>query len=106
MRRENNSKDRINMKCYFVWVGDPGYDWGDFVHGVSASKAKAMFWKIWSYEAEDYTWLRPIRVPELDNIPITEENIIKYLRDEEVLYEGESIDEWIPECKCSLCCGK
>lgn len=60
-------------KAYFVWAGDPGLDWGDHFHAESASKAKAKFWKVWSYEVEDYTCLRPIRCPMYDNGPFPDD---------------------------------
>ena len=91
------------MKGYYVWVGDPGYDWGDFTHGETASKAKARFWKSWSYEAEDYLYLRPIRVPFFDNKPITEESVLEYLKGEIDKETGDPFTEWLPSCKCPLC---
>ena len=74
------------MKAWFVWVGD---EWGDYVHGETASKAKSMFWKSWSSEAEEWINLRPRRIPYLDDVPIT----------------PESIDEtlWDIICDCPIC---
>ena len=88
-------------KAWFVWVGDPGLDWGDFVHGETDSKAKAMFWAEWSSTAEEYTWLRPIRCQNLDDVPLTEENILKHLKGQ--TYEGEPYTEWYSICNCEIC---
>ncbi len=83
------------MKAYFVWVGD---EWGDYVHGETASKAKAMFWRTWETEAIDWTYLRPIRVPRLDNIPMTVRNI--KVEADNAAYEAAG---WVPTCKCKIC---
>ena len=79
------------MKAWFVMVGD---DWGEYVHGETASKAKSMFWKSWSYEAEEWIYLRAYRVPELDDIPITTKNINNIREDNEL---------WHPICDCPIC---
>ena len=85
------------MKAWFVWVGTPYYDWGDYVHGETASKAKSMFWKEWSYEADEWTRLRPIRCPEFDDKPITGKAIYEFTDDDSV---------WYPICKCGICKGE
>jgi len=82
------------MKAYFIW-SDNDYQWGDFAHGETASKAKAMFWKKWSYEVEEYIYLRAKRVPELDNKPFTADNIIA----------ATDLEDWNlnPTCSCEIC---
>lgn len=87
------------MKGYFVWAND---DWGDFVHGISESKAKAMMWKTWSIEVDEWTYMRAYRVPEFDNVPITEEAILKR-NDGQLDCEGYVIDQWLSICDCSVC---
>ena len=79
------------MKAWFVWVGD---EWGDYVHGETASKAKSMFWKSWSSEADEWTNLCPVRMPELDGIPITAANISTVSEDNEL---------WYSICDCEIC---
>ena len=79
------------MKAWFVWASE---EWGDYVHGATASKAKAMFWKTWSYETEEWIYMRAIRVRDLDNIPITSKSIASV-----------SIvpDDWDSICDCEIC---
>lgn len=92
------------MKAWFVWVGD---EWGDFVHGESAGKAKSMFWKEWAQEADEWINLRPIRVPELDNVPLTSDVILKHLKDNGIKWEDvEDYGNWWPICDCEVCQGK
>ena len=86
------------MKAWFVWIGD---EWGDFVHGETAGKAKSMFWHEWSSMAEEWIYLRPIRRPDLDDVPLTEENILKHLKGQ--TYEGEPYTNWTPICTCEVC---
>ena len=86
------------MKAYFVWIGE---EWGDWVHGKTANEAKKMFWKHWSDIAENWTEMRPIRNPKLDNIPITRENLF-------ALFTPEEIEEWDIKirdfiCTCEIC---
>ena len=82
------------MKAWFVWYGD---EWGEYVHGETASKAKSMFMREWSCEC-DWIDLRPIRCSALDNIPITSDSI----RD---LHSPDTVaDEHLyPICKCEIC---
>ena len=79
------------MKGWFVWVGD---EWGDYVHGRTPTEAKSMFWKSWSCETEEWIYLLPIRIPELDNVPITTESIAGVSNDNEL---------WYPACDCRIC---
>ena len=81
------------MKAWFVWAGEPYFTWGDYVHAETASKAKAEFMKHWYGETE-WIYLRPHRCPELDDKPITAENI-KIINPEN--------NTWFPICKCELC---
>lgn len=84
------------MKAWFVWVDD---EWGDYVHGETANKAKSMFWNQWGLEADEWIQLRPIRYPRLDNVPITSESILEgYDEDQREEYGG-----WKPICECRLC---
>ena len=78
------------MKAWFVWVGD---EWGDYVHGETAAKAKAIFWEKWAWEADERIYLRAVRCPELDNIPITRESISE-INDDKM---------WYPICDCEIC---
>ena len=72
------------MKAYFVWVGDPGLDWGDYFHAETQGKAKAAFWREWHWEVDEYIHLRPRRCPEYDDKPFPE--------------------DWEPySCKCEVC---
>jgi len=80
------------MKAWFVWAGEPYSEWGDYVHGETPGKAKAMFWREWHGECE-WIDLRPIRAPEFDDKPITGDIIL--------LVSG--YDDWFPICKCELC---
>jgi len=88
------------MKGYFIWVGD---EWGDYVHGETASKAKSMMWSEWSFMIESWIDMRPIRIPAFDNKPITEKTIIEYCALNQYEFEGEPIDEWTPICECKIC---
>ena len=86
------------MKAYFVWIGE---EWGDWVHGETVTEAKKMFWKHWSDIVENWTEMRPIRNPKLDNIPITRENLF-------ALFTPEEIEEWDIKirdliCTCEIC---
>ena len=82
------------MKAWFVW-SNPYYEWGDYVHGETVSKAKSMFWKAWSYETEEWINMRCQRIPELDNIPLTSDNIETII--------GDEFDRWKSCCECFLC---
>lgn len=97
------------MNAWFVSVTDWGYpdNWGDYVHGETASKAKAMFWREWSQEAGEWTNLRARRVPEFDDRPFTEEEILA-LYDDLDFYDPsfdswEKPEEWHPICDCEIC---
>ena len=82
------------MKAWFVWVGVPYFGWGDYVHGDTAVQAKSMFWRSWGIEVEDWTCLRPHRVSELDDVPLTAENIKEI---------NPKNYDWYPICDCSIC---
>ena len=86
------------MKAWFVWIGD---EWGDWVHGATATEAKKMFWRWWASEAEEWTYLNPIRCPRLDNIPITRENIALDLTPAEI--EEYEINYRDLICTCEIC---
>jgi hypothetical protein len=88
----------MKFKAWFVWVGTPGMDWGDYVHGETASKAKAQFWKQWSWEAEEWIRLRPIRVPMFDGIPLTRKTLSEYYST-----PGNECYIFDPCCDCELC---
>lgn len=83
------------MKAWFVWADD---EWGDFVHGETPGKAKSMFWNYWVLEASDFCSLRPIRVPRLDDKPLTEESINE-CRDDDDPWDSPII------CRCEICKG-
>lgn len=87
------------MKGYFVWSYD---DWGDYVHGLNANKAKAMMWSYWGADAGEWIDLRACRIPEFDNVPITNESIQNYIR-EQTKPEEQTMDMWDPICSCSIC---
>lgn len=87
------------MKAWFVWIMD---EWGDYVHGETPGKAKSMFWKEWGDEADEWINLRPIRIPDLDNIPLTRENIAKY-QGKRLLGDQDDYGNWWPICDCSVC---
>lgn len=89
------------MKAWFISVDTGDYGWGDFVHGETSGKGKAMFWDEWGDQAEEWIWLRAIRVPSLDDVPITEINILEHLHGE--TFEGEPYTEWYPICTCEVC---
>lgn len=86
------------MKGYFVWVGD---EWGEYVHGETANKAKSMMWKSWGIEIE-WVDMRPIRIPELDNIPITNSSIQNYIK-KNIPQEEQELYTWHPICGCEVC---
>jgi len=89
------------MKAWFVWYGD---DWGDYVHGETRSKAKSMFMKTWSPECDSEGWifLRALRYPRLDDIPITNESILDGYDEA----ERNEYSHWLPICDCEICKGK
>ena len=83
------------MKAWFVWADD---EWGEYVHGATRSEAKSMMWRHWGLEIDEWIYMRAIRSPRLDDIPITSRSIL----------DGYDIDEkeyeyWYPICKCELC---
>jgi len=80
------------MKAWWVSVGD---EWGDFVHAETRSKAKSMFWNKWSWEADEWIYLRALREPKLDNKPLTAKNIQTAIGGDG-LYESYT-------CNCELC---
>jgi hypothetical protein len=88
------------MKAWFVW-GSPDYDWGDYVHGETRGKAKAMFWKEWSFETDEWIHMRVSRCPALDDIPITSDNIKK--RTNAYMDEPKEYWYWHPICDCEIC---
>ena len=90
------------MKAYFVWIMD---EWGDFVHGETAGKAKSMFWQEWAQEADEWINMRPIRVSALDDVPLTRQNIKEYQLSRGHSYMGEEYTEWWPICDCPICKG-
>lgn len=81
------------MKAWFVWAGEPYMEWGDYVHGETPGKAKAMFMKAWHTEVE-WNDLHPHRYPALDDKPITYQNIFE---------SGQTCDRWVPICECEIC---
>jgi hypothetical protein len=83
------------MKAWFVYC-NPDHEWGDLVHGETATDAKKEFWASWHVEAGDWLSLRPIRKPKFDNIPITTDSV----RDAGWIANDE---EWIPGCRCKIC---
>ena len=88
------------MKAWFVWIGD---EWGDWVHGSTATEAKTMFWNFWGDIAEEWIYLQPIRCPRLDGIPITRENIAIGFSPYEIDEYGIKHRDLI--CKCEICKG-
>ena len=88
------------MKAWFVWVGE---EWGDWVHGETATEAKKMFWKWWASEAEEWIRLDPIRCHWLDDIPITRENISLNLSQGEIDECEIKYRDLI--CTCEICQG-
>ena len=79
------------MKAWYITCDD---EWGDLVHGETASKAKSMFWKSWSWEADQWIYMRAKREFRFDNIPINQETVTKVF--------GETA-EWYSCCKCEIC---
>lgn len=84
------------MKAWWIWFDD---EWGDYVHGETVSKAKAMFWATWSWEADEWIRLRAKRVPRLDDKPITMEAILEV----DHYSEGDLLHVWYPICTCEIC---
>ena len=85
------------MKAWFVWVDD---EWGDYVHGNTRSEAKAMMWRYWSLEVDEWVYMRALHTPRLDDIPITSKTILDgYDAEQQKEYDGY----WHPICKCELC---
>jgi len=85
------------MKAWFVWDNND-YNWGDYVHGETAGKAKSMFWSAWHTEADEWICMRVSRCPELDDIPITSDSIKE--RTNAIFNED---DYWYPICDCEIC---
>ena len=88
-------RDNKIMKGWFVWCGD---EWGDFVHGKTASEAKTMMWKEWCDEIDEWIFMRPTRFPKFDNVPITQKIIDRHYATEDY--------KWMPICTCPLCRGE
>ena len=93
------------MKAYWVSVG---YEWGDYVHAETVSKAKSKLWQEFGgFEIEEWTWLRAKRVPSLDNIPLSSENIHAHLerlmKEDGLLGFDEACFPWTTCCKCNIC---
>ena len=86
-------------KAWFVHILE---DFGDFVHGETQGKAKSMFFSEWGDHTENgFIDLLAVRVPELDNTPINEKSILKYMKGE--TFEGEPYTYWYPICGCKIC---
>ena len=81
------------MKAWFVWIDD---EWGDYVHGNTAGQAKSMFLRAWNTDVDDFCSLRPMRVPDLDDKPLTAETI-SAIREENDPWNEHII------CRCKLC---
>lgn len=82
------------MKAWFVWVDD---ECGDYVHGETPGKAKSKMCRT-CFTGTDFTDLRPMRIPELDDKPLTTETI-SAIRDEDNPWDEPII------CRCELCKG-
>ena len=88
------------MKAWFVWIGE---EWGDWVHGETATEAKTMFWNWWGTEAEEWIRMQPIRYPRFDGVPITRESIAEGLTKQQIYEWGIKHRDLI--CRCDICKG-
>lgn len=96
------------MKAWWVSVD---YEWGDFVHAETASKAKSIMWgEFGGWEIEEWTWMRAKRAYGLDDKPLTDENIRAYLEstlaDDDEVSVNEGWFPWFSCCRCEICRGK
>jgi|WetSurSiteA1Bulk_404760.scaffolds.fasta_scaffold14787_2 hypothetical protein len=85
------------LKAYVVEF--KGSDWCDFTHATTGQEARKMFWKEWAHEGE-FIDIRARRIPELDDIPLTGENIHNAGFDGGWLHCGVA-----DTCHCKLCRG-
>jgi hypothetical protein len=90
--------DQLGLKAWFVWCGE---EWGDWVHGETATKAKSMFWDFWGGVVEEWIDMQPIRYSRLDGIPINRKNISAGLTEYEIEEWGINYRDLI--CKCEIC---
>lgn len=90
----------MSSKAYFVHVVDePG---GYAVHALTPGQAKAIaFFQDPGYTDSFLDW-RCKREPDLDDIPITIDNLIN-IAGWDMIYEGEPITELDIKCPCPLC---
>lgn len=87
------------MKAWFVFIPD---EWGELVHAETRGKAKALIMS--KFGVEDYTFLGATRVPKLDDLPFTFDNLNKadwHYLDE----DGNPLpeNEFFNVCKCPIC---
>lgn len=85
-------------KGWFVWIGD---EWGDWVHGSTATEAKKRFWAWWSIEADEWINMQPIRCPRFDGVPITRESLAEAFTHSQVYEWGIMQRDLI--CDCKIC---
>jgi hypothetical protein len=86
------------IKGWFVWIGE---EWGDWVHGETATEAKKRFWAWWGSEAEEWINMQPIRCPRFDGVPITRESIAEGLTNRQIQEWAINYRDLI--CDCELC---
>ena len=92
------------MKAWIAQYKDE--DWVMLVHGETRSKAKSNFqqWNPMAYE-RDFIDIRVIRLPGLDNLPITYDNAknagFEYWDD----WDGAIVerDMFVNDCSCEIC---
>ena len=74
------------------WGMFKNMDWGDIIHGETATEAKKRFYSVWHTEGGEYIDVRVYREKHFDDIPITRQTVNDY--------RGE---EWHTICDCELC---
>lgn len=94
-------------KAWIVGIGDAS-GWDDYVmlfHADTCGKAKAIFLSF-GYASNDYTDIRAIRLPELDDVPFTAESVSKAgftFYYDEMTPIGDA--PFINDCRCDICRG-
>ena len=91
------------MKAYWATCPDIDGDaeWGMFIHGEDAGKAKSRAKRCEPSGEWEYTGIRLKRCPELDDKPFTPENLSPFAY---VPKDGEDVvTGYIDDCDCELC---
>lgn len=86
-------------KAYIVKY--KGQDWCDLTHAETAKDAIKQFWKHWCGIGGEYIDVRATRIPVLDSMPLTGNNIVDIAEWNDEDWRNSKTDT----CQCGLCRG-